>query len=419
MARNIRASAAQSTPAEPLELGSFTVTIPTLRYGFALDTFTVVENQVKSGDILGNILQEQGLDHQSIMTLTESGKSVFDVKDFAIGKNYVILTKPGAQRASYLVYEPSVYGYFIFHLEDSLFIEKIDHPIDRHIRTTHGSVESSLWKAMADNGSSPELISKLEDALQWSVDFHHLQKGDEFKVVYEQHTIDGQEVGAGKVHAAYYKTGNNEYYAIYHDNGKHRGYYDLEGRPMKKGFLKAPLQYSRISSHFNLNRFHPILKRVRPHYGTDYAAPYGTPILAVGDGVVVEASYTNGNGNFVKIKHDQTYTTQYLHMQKFAKGIRRGSMVQQGQVIGYVGSTGLATGPHVCFRFWMNGKQVNHLNLSFPPPKPLPADELPAFFAKRDQWLALMHGEPGAGDDALLAEGDSEAISLTEPASAP
>lgn len=156
---------------------------------------------------------------------------------------------------------------------------------------------------------------------------------------------------------------------------------------MNKGFLKAPVKASRISSYYNLNRFHPILKRRRPHLGTDYAAPHGTPIQAVGDGVVSIASYTNGNGNYVKIKHDDTYQTQYLHMSGFADGIRAGSHVKQGQTIGYVGSTGLATGPHVCFRFWKNGRQVNHLRLNFPPPEPLPESELAKFNEQRDVYL--------------------------------
>jgi murein DD-endopeptidase MepM/ murein hydrolase activator NlpD len=229
----------------------------------------------------------------------------------------------------------------------------------------------------------------MEDALQWSVDFHHAQKGDRFKLLYEEETVECEPAGIGRVYAAIYETGGKEYHSIYFESGKKEqtGYYDLEGRPMNKGFLKAPVKYARISSGYNLRRFHPILKYVRPHFGTDYAAPAGTPILAVGSGTVIEAGYGKGNGNFVKIKHDNTYQTQYLHMRGFAKGIRKGAHVSQGEVIGYVGSTGLATGPHVCFRFWKNGQQVNHLNLKFPPPAPLPKEELPAFFQLRDDYV--------------------------------
>ena len=203
-------------------------------------------------------------------------------------------------------------------------------------------------------------------------------------MIYEDKSIDGKSVGVGKVHAAYYKNLDNEYYAYYFENSKHNGYFDEKGRTMKKAFLKSPVKYSRISSKFNRRRFHPILRRVRAHLGTDYAAPYGTPIYAVADGVITKASRTRGNGNYVKIRHDETYQTQYLHMQKFAKGTRPGAHVKQGQVIGYVGSTGLATGPHVCFRFWKNGRQVNHLRLNLPPPDPMPEEDLPAFFELRD-----------------------------------
>ncbi len=191
---------------------------------------------------------------------------------------------------------------------------------------------------------------------------------------------------------------------IYFDNGQHKGYYDQEGRPMKSAFLKAPLKYSRISSYYNLNRLHPILKYRRPHYGTDYAAPHGTPIMAVGDGTVSQASYTSGNGNFVKIRHAGAYETQYLHMRGFAKGIRSGARVQQGQIIGYVGSTGLATGPHVCFRFWKNGQQVNHLRLNLPNPEPLPKAAMPEFIKVRDTLLEQMKAAKQAGESEKSEE---------------
>lgn len=376
------------------ELRSLPVTIPTERYGFALDTFQVFENQIQSGTFLGDILLKFNLDYQSIEKLVKNAKGVFDVRRFQPGKPYTVLTKDSTQRADYFIYEPNAYEYIVFHLQDSLRVEKVEREVSTEIRTAAGQIPNggSLWKTMADQHLSAALADKMEDALQWSLDFTRLQAGDEFKLVYEQNFIEGQEVGIGKVQAAYYKTGNNEYHAIYFDDGKQDnvGYYDLKGQPMKGSFLKAPLRASRISSYYNLNRLHPILKYRRPHYGTDYAAPYGTEIMSVGNGVVIEASYTSGNGNYVKIKHDGTYQTQYLHMQRFAKGIHAGAHVQQGQVIGYVGSTGLATGPHVCFRFWKNGQQVNHLNMSFPPAAPMPDDLMPQFNELKDKYLALL-----------------------------
>ncbi|HQU58195.1 MAG: peptidoglycan DD-metalloendopeptidase family protein [Phaeodactylibacter sp.] len=374
----------------PAELGAFPITVPTIKYGFAIDTFQVFEKTIQSGQFLGDILIQQNMDYPSIEQLVRNASDVFDVRQFRVGNPFTILTKDSTQTADYLIYEPNVYEYIVFHLKGDLKAERIKREVTSEVKSAAGALETSLWNAIVGQGLSYDLADKMEDALQWSIDFHHLQKGDEFKLVYDQNFIEGEPVGIGSVHAAYYKTGENEYHAIYFDNGKESGYYDLEGRPMKRGFLKAPVKFSRISSYYNLNRFHPILKRVRPHFGTDYAAPYGTPIYAVGDGVIEKASYTNGNGNFVKIRHDGTYQTQYLHMQKFGPGIRTGVHVKQGQVIGYVGSSGLATGPHVCFRFWKDGKQVNHLNLKFPPAKPLPEADMPQFKMLRDQYLELL-----------------------------
>ncbi|MCB0587321.1 MAG: peptidoglycan DD-metalloendopeptidase family protein [Phaeodactylibacter sp.] len=391
---------------KPLELGSFPVTVPTLKYGFAIDTFQVLEKTIEPGQFLADILLAQQLDYPSIDKIVANSAGVFDVRRLRVGKPYTILTKDSTQQAEYLIYEPNVYEYVVFELKEDKKVTRHEREITTEVRSAAGTLETSLWNAIVGQGLSYDLAAKMEDALQWSIDFHHLQKDDEFKLVYDQEFIEGKEVGIGQVHAAYYKTGENEYHAIFYDNGKTDGYYDLEGRPMKRGFLKSPVKYSRISSYYNLNRFHPILKRRRPHYGTDYAAPYGTPIYAVGDGVVIKASYTKGNGNFVKIKHDDTYQTQYLHMQKFAKGISSGVHVKQGQVIGYVGSTGLATGPHVCFRFWKNGKQVNHLNLKFPPAKPLPDEDMPRFTELRDKYMALLekaHPVKVEDNDASLA----------------
>lgn len=381
--RSIKASLGEAQ----LEVGAFPIVVPEIKYGFALDTFQVKQDTVRSGDYLGTILARQGLSYPDIERLVANSDTVFKVNQLRVNKPYLILSRDEAQGPDYFIYEPSVYEYIVFDLKD-LSAKKARRKVDKKPASIAGVIESSLWAAMAENDASPELFSKMEDALQWSVDFYRVQKGDQFKLVYEEEYIDGKRVGAGLVHAAVYKTENRTHHAIYFDsNDEQEGYYDLEGRPLNKGFLKSPVKSSRISSRYNLRRFHPILKRVKPHLGTDYAAPYGTPILAVGSGTVVRAGYTKGNGNFVKIKHDDTYQTQYLHMQKFASGIKVGAFVTQGQVIGYVGSTGLATGPHVCFRFWKKGRQVNHLNLSFPPPEPLSEDVLPTFFARRDQLM--------------------------------
>ena len=378
---------------EEQRLDAFPVVEPTHKWGFAIDTFQVSTATVKPNQFLGEILNAAGMSFRDIEQLVNNAKPLFEVRQFREGKSYTLLTRTPGEGADYFIYEPSIYSYYLFDLRN-LTMRKVENPVDTKVEYAEGVIESSLWNTMMDQNHSYELAAKMEDALQWSVDFYHLNKGDNFKLIYEQQYIDGKKAGVGQVKAAYYQSGPTDYYAIYHEGSERMGYYDLEGRPMNSGFLRAPVKYSRISSKFNKNRFHPILKRRKAHLGTDYAAPYGTPILAVANGVVTKASRTRGNGNFVKIKHDKTYQTQYLHMQKFAPGITPGVQVKQGQVIGYVGSTGLATGPHVCFRFWMNGKQVNHLKLNFPPPAPLPTTELPGFFRVRDAMLAQLGLQP-------------------------
>jgi murein DD-endopeptidase MepM/ murein hydrolase activator NlpD len=370
-----------------VELGAFPVKVPTLKWGLAIDTFEVVEKIIAPNEVLGSVLSLANLDATSVDQLLSSARGTFDVKNWRVGKPYFLLRDHKTCVPEYIVYEPSIFEYFVFDLQKGI-CQNVKRPVSTELAVSKGTIDGSLWQAMVDNGMSYELADKMEDALQWNVDFHHTQSGDVFKLLYDQKFVEGAAAGVGKLFAASYHTGKSEFFAIYFDSKTQPGYYDLEGRPVNKGFLKAPVKYARISSGFSMSRFHPILKYSRPHLGTDYAAPYGTPILAVGGGVVVEATRAGGNGNYVKIKHDNTYQTQYLHMQKFAPGIRPGAHVQQGQVIGYVGATGLATGPHVCFRFWKNGNQVNHRNLNFPPPNPLPAAEMPAFTLLRDKFLA-------------------------------
>lgn len=397
------AASASLHEATKVDLGAFPILTPNMRWGFALDTFTVREEKIKANQVLGSVLNSCGLSPQDIDQLVQKLNGRFEYKSWRTGKGYAVLSKPGQATADYIIYEPNAYEYYLFDLKN-LDFELVKRPVIKETITAEGMISSSLWKAMTDAGMSFELADKMEDALQWSVDFHHTQANDKFKLLYEQDFVEGKKANVGRLFAAHYQTGDQEFHAIYFEDKEHPGYYDLEGRPMNKGFLKSPVKYARISSGYNLKRFHPILKYTRPHFGTDYAAPAGTPILSVGNGVVVEAAYGKGNGNFVKIKHDDTYTTQYLHMQGFAKGIRKGAYVQQGQVIGYVGSTGLATGPHVCFRFWKNGQQVNHLKLNFPPPKPLPQSVLPQFFKLRDQYLEVLHQPDQDVADKLKAE---------------
>ena len=387
----------QSTPQQlasnskqDTQLSSFPVFSPNIKYGFVLDTFHVSTDKIKPNQFLSQILDEHHVVYEKVDALVRGSSEIFDVRKLRAGKEYTILSKDANSPAQYFIYEPDVFSYVIYDIEKGT-AKVIERDITTEIKSASGIIESSLWQTMVDNNLTYDLASRLEDVFGWSIDFHHIQNGDRFKVIYEQRSIEDKPVGAGKILAAYYKNYDNEYYGIHFENDKHTGYFDLEARPMKKNFLRSPVKYSRISSRFNMNRFHPVLKRRKAHLGTDYAAPHGTPILAVANGVVTKASRTRGNGNYVKIKHDKTYQTQYLHMQKFAKGIGPGVHVKQGQTIGYVGSTGLATGPHVCFRFWKNGRQVNHLRLNFPPPDPMPTEDIPRFNKERDQIIKQLN----------------------------
>ncbi len=394
----ISASAADAVA--EVELGAFPILTPTMRWGFAIDTFLVSEYKISAGQSLSDILAAQPIGAEAVKAIVHHTGGVFDFRKLQAGKAYHILTHGPSGLPMYMVYEPSPFEFVLFHLGDANKVERIEREVETRVETGRFVVSSTLWDAMIGQGHSYELADRLENALQWSIDFHRIQQGDEFKVVFENMYVEGVAVAAGKVQGAYHKRGDKEVYAVYYENGEHKGYYDLEGRPLKTAFLKAPLRFSRISSRFSMSRLHPILKYRRPHFGTDYAAPHGTEILAVGDGVVTQAGYGSGNGNYVRIKHDKVYETQYLHMSRFAKGIKPGVRVSQGQVIGYVGSTGLATGPHVCFRFWKNGQQVDHLKLDLPQAKPLPESELPLFATVKDAFMEKLKMEPVSNTDA-------------------
>jgi murein DD-endopeptidase MepM/ murein hydrolase activator NlpD len=363
-----------------------------IKWGFALDKYHIFEDEFRSGAILGEILIKQGISHQEIATLVNNAKGVFDITSLRIGKKYTFLSPVAGGKPAFMIYEPSPYQYAIFHLGENPHVEIIKRAVETQVVASSGILESSFWQALTDNGLNDELADGMIDVLGFYVDFYHQKQGDKFKVVYEKHLVEGKEVGTGKILAALYEREGKQYYAFnYNKDGQSSKYFDFDARPAKKAFLKSPVKFSRISSRFSLNRLHPILGYNRPHFGTDYAAPHGTPILAIADGKISESTRRGGNGNFVKIKHDGTYESQYLHMSGFAKGIRPGVHVAQGQVIGYVGSTGLATGPHVCFRFWKNGKQVDHTRLDLPTATPMKGQDLLAFNVERDRLQQMLN----------------------------
>jgi murein DD-endopeptidase MepM/ murein hydrolase activator NlpD len=355
-----------------------------VKFGFDESLFQVEEGKILKNDFLGKLLSNYGIDNEAIMSLSEKAKNIFSVTKLQVGKKFAVISNTLCGKPSYFVYEPNAWSYVVYSLDHQPNAKLITREIKTDIRFDQGHIESSLWDAMAEKGVTLELISLMENALGSQIDFYHVQHGDSFRLIYETKSIGSEVVSVGNLIGAYFKNENKEYYAIYYESDKRKGYYDLKGAPTKKSFLKSPVEIGYISSRYNLKRFHPILHYIRPHLGTDYAARYGAPIRAVAAGTIEAAEHKGGNGLYVKIRHDKMYETQYLHMSRLGGGIHYGARVAQGQTIGFVGQSGLATGPHVCFRFWKNGKQINHLKENFPDPDPMPKNELPDFFKYRD-----------------------------------
>tara|TARA_R110002049_G_scaffold6659_13_gene41478 strand:- start:1549 stop:2817 length:1269 start_codon:yes stop_codon:yes gene_type:complete len=341
-----------------------------LLYGINVDDLDIVEGIVERNQTLSTLLAPFNVPYQIIDEIAKKSKSIFDVKKIAFNKKYTVLTPKDSSQAQFFIYEPNRTEFVVFNLGQPA-IYKENKPMEIKNREIGGTISSSLYVNMTELGLTPDLIDQFADLYGWVVDFQRLQKDDKFKVIFKEQIVDDQIVGIEDIEAAYFEHMGQGYHAIPFEQNGIISYFDEKGNSLKKAFLRDPLKFSRISSRYSLSRFHPVQKRYKAHLGTDYAAPRGTEIRSVGDGTVLEATYRGGNGNFVKIRHNGTYTTQYLHMSKIGNGIKKGTRVKQGQVIGYVGSTGLATGPHLCFRFWKHGKQVDWLREEIPPAEPI------------------------------------------------
>lgn len=370
-----------------------TVIEPVTEYGIQVDSFTVDEGVMKNGQVLSTVFINYGVSPVTAYGLNLLPDSVFDARRVKAGKSYTAyLSKDSVPRLQYFVYHNSLANHIVFDLRDSLVASRFDKPVRAEQRYAHAQIESSLWNAIADNNLDFGLANELSDIYAWTVDFFGIQPGDGFKVLYDELYVDSTAVGVGKVYAAIFTHNGKDFYAINFEDGETHGFWDLEGNSLRKSFLKAPLKFKRISSKFTYARRHPIYKTVRPHTGVDYAAPMGTPVVALGDGKVIERRYKGGGGNTVRIKHNSVYTTAYLHLSKYAKGLKVGDMVKQGEVIGYVGSTGASTGPHLDFRVWKNGTPINPLTMESPSVAPVPDSLKPRFGAYRDSILAVLGG---------------------------
>jgi len=353
---------------------------PLYIFGILADSLDICRYTLKQGDNLSLILQKYGISAATVDSLSKTAQGKFDFKNMHAGMDYLLLMSRGTSpELRYFIFEESPAKYIVAGFKDALHFSVVEKEVQTVERKAAGSISGSLYLTLENLDLDPVLAVKMADVYAWTIDFYRIQEGDRFSVIYEEQVVEGRSMGIGKIKAAWFEQSGKGFYTFGFDRNGKLSYFDENGNSAKRPFLKAPLKFSRMTSGYSRRRFHPVNKVYKPHLGTDYAAPKGTPILAMGDGIVEEAGRRGGNGNFVKIKHNKTYQTQYLHMSGFAKGIRRGARVSQGEVIGYVGSTGLATGPHVCLRFWKNGKQVDHRKEHLVATEPLEKQFRPAF----------------------------------------
>ena len=343
-------------------------------YGYKLNNLEVVRDTVQSGDTFADIFLENGFSYTDIYNINRKVKKTYNFRKIKPKRPYTFLfSKDSLASPVAFIYQPSMLDYVVVNLKDSVYAKKNKKEVTLRTFEAQGVITSSLSETLEAQRLSPLLAYDLSDIYAWSIDFFRLEKGDRFKIVYTQKYVDDSiYVGLNRIHAAYFEHRKKPYYAIEFESDAARGiteFFDEKGKNLRRAFLQAPVQFSRISSRYNKRRRISYYGRTKPHYGTDFAAPVGTPIRATASGTVVASGYTRGNGNYVTIRHNGTYKTQYLHMKK--RKVRKGQQVKQGDLIGTVGMTGYTSGPHVCYRFWKNGKQVDPFRQKLPEAKPI------------------------------------------------
>ncbi len=377
----------ESRVSDPME--EIPVAVALDEYGIPADLYRRVDATVRRNQTFSDLLKPYSISYQKIVDLARASRPAFDVRKLNYNRPYRIYLNDSLDVPEKLVYEKDRASYVVFEMGDSLHARVEEREQSVRTRTITGVITGSLYQTLVDHNASPALANRLSEVFAWQIDFYRIQRGDFFKIVYDQAYIADDPTDNVDVRAARFNHVGIDYFAFhYADLDEH---FDENGESLRKAFLMAPVEFSRISSGWTTRRFHPVQRRYKAHLGTDYVAPQGTPIRATGDGVIAEAGYTRGNGNYVKIRHNGTYSTGYLHMVRTASGIRRGVRVRQGQVIGYVGHTGLATGDHVCYRFWKNGYQVNHRREKFPSVGPVPPEHRGAFEKLRDRYLVELN----------------------------
>jgi len=361
------------------------VPVPVIsRFGLSFSKHQLIDTVVPQNSSLGSLIAGLGLPGSISQKLADASVGIFDVRGLRAGRP-LHLIQDGTGRVLHLVYEQDPIRWIRFDL-DTLVPQVVrgTRKVDTVQRVVGGTIYGSLWENLVSQGHTPELVGRVADILAWQVDFFSVQPGDKYRVVYEAYLVDGQPVAMGRIQAVSFEQSGKTYKAfLFETPDGQSGYYDADGSPCKRQFLKAPLQYSRISSRFSAARMHPVLRIVRPHYGVDYAAPSGTPVMCVGNGTVVAEGWDpKGGGNFVKIRHTGGVATCYMHLKSIATAMRAGAHVSQGELLGWVGMTGLATGPHLDFRFYREGRPVNPLTAQSPPAPPLPAALRAVFLAQ-------------------------------------
>lgn len=354
------------------------------QYGFKLDQFKVVHDTIRFGDSFGGLMMDHKVAYPKVATISESYKEVFDVRRIRAGRPYMLLkSKDSLETPLVFIYENDLVNYTVIDFRDSVKAFKQRKEVKYVEREASGVIETSLSEAILDQGIDYNVTNNLSDIYAWTVDFFRLQKGDKFKVIYKEKYInDSIYAGAEPIEAAYFEHNGTPLYAFAYESDSLKNvidYFDDEANNLRRTFLRAPVKFSRISSRYNLKRkIRYYGYRVRPHRGTDYAAPLGTPIMATADGTVTESTRRGGNGKYVKIRHNSTYSTQYLHMKN--QNVKKGQFVRQGDVIGWVGMTGNTGGPHVCYRFWKHGRQVDPLREKLPAAEPLDETLRPEYY---------------------------------------
>ena len=361
------------------------------QYGVCMDSLDINEYQIRSGDNPAAILDALGFSAREAERITRVSATVLDPTKLRAGMCYYTFTTQDSVAAiRYMAFAKSLTDYAVIDLSgDSVRAYEFNKPVSIKRHYAEGTITSSLWNVMKEKGADPLLALKLSDVFAWQIDFFDVKEGDSFRVMYDVAYIDDTTaLSIASIGGAVFTHQGKAFTAIPFTQDSVFEYFDLEGNSLRKAFLKAPLDFFRITSRFSNARFHPILKRYRAHHGVDYAAPVGTPVKSIGAGTVVAKGYMGGGGNTLKVKHNSVYTTSYMHLSRYAKGIQVGSRVEQGQVIGYVGSTGLSTGPHLDFRVYKNGQAINPLQMEAPPSLPVKPELRDSFQVVKQKVLA-------------------------------